>query len=239
MDHPFRRAIFGGFNRQDVLNYLEYMSKENEKKVQELQQQLAQLQGEAAQHQARFQSEEEQQQAQLTQQSQQLDQQRQRLDGLTQERDSLNRQLEQANLDLSACQSLCVEQSDQLEQAQKELTALRRRVAALEPDASAYAAVKDRTAGMELEAHRRAQGVQEQSERQARQMHHDLELWFQNVVREYTELRAKMDSAVAQASDQMDLAGKNLEQVTTLMQEQEVVLNSLSQEHAASEPTST
>ena len=37
MDHPFRSAAFGGFNRQDVLDYLEKTAAENAQKQQELQ----------------------------------------------------------------------------------------------------------------------------------------------------------------------------------------------------------
>ena len=40
MDHPFRSAAFGGFNRQDVLDYLEKTAAENARKKQELQQRL-------------------------------------------------------------------------------------------------------------------------------------------------------------------------------------------------------
>jgi hypothetical protein len=41
-----------------------------------------------------------------------------------------------------------------------------------------------------------------------------------------------MESAVAQAADQMEQAGKNLQQVTLLMKDQEITLDSLSQEYA-------
>ena len=40
MDHPFRSAAFGGFNRQDVLDYLEKTAAENAQKQQELQRRL-------------------------------------------------------------------------------------------------------------------------------------------------------------------------------------------------------
>ena len=40
MDHPFRSAALGGFNRQDVLDYLEKTSAENAQRQQELQQKL-------------------------------------------------------------------------------------------------------------------------------------------------------------------------------------------------------
>ena len=36
MDHPFRSAAVGGFNRQDVLDYLEKTAAENAQKQQEL-----------------------------------------------------------------------------------------------------------------------------------------------------------------------------------------------------------
>ena len=55
-----------------------------------------------------------------------------------------------------------------LEESRREAEALREQVARLEPDAAAYAAVKDRSAGVELEAHRRAQGVLDQANSQAR-----------------------------------------------------------------------
>ena len=36
MDHPFRSAVFGGFNRQDVLTYLENNAKESAQRQAEL-----------------------------------------------------------------------------------------------------------------------------------------------------------------------------------------------------------
>ena len=42
MDHPFRSAMFGGFNRQDVLEYLENSAQQAARQQQELQAQLDQ-----------------------------------------------------------------------------------------------------------------------------------------------------------------------------------------------------
>ena len=36
LDHPFRNAVFGGFNRQDVLTYLENTSRQTAQQRQEL-----------------------------------------------------------------------------------------------------------------------------------------------------------------------------------------------------------
>ena len=49
MDHPFRSAAVGGFNRQDVLDYLEKTAAENAQKQQELEKQLEQQKQELAQ----------------------------------------------------------------------------------------------------------------------------------------------------------------------------------------------
>ena len=38
MDHPFRSSMFGGFNRQDVLDYLESTAKTAAEQQQGLQQ---------------------------------------------------------------------------------------------------------------------------------------------------------------------------------------------------------
>ena len=40
MDHPFRTAVFGGFQREDVLNYLAEQAKQNQRQREELERQL-------------------------------------------------------------------------------------------------------------------------------------------------------------------------------------------------------
>ena len=77
MDHPFRSAAFGGFNRQDVLDYLEKTSAENGLRQRELQEKLEAAQEECRQLTARTTEQEEQ------------------LAILRRDRDNLNQQLEQ------------------------------------------------------------------------------------------------------------------------------------------------
>ena len=48
MDHPFRGSMFGGFNRQDVLTYLENTAKEAAQQQETLQQKLDEVQETAA-----------------------------------------------------------------------------------------------------------------------------------------------------------------------------------------------
>ena len=61
---------------------------------------------------------------------------------------------------------------------QENLHSLREQVARLEPDAAAYAAVKDRSAGVELEAHCRAQNVLNEADGQARELRRSMEQWM-------------------------------------------------------------
>ena len=141
MDHPFRSAAFGGFNRQDVLDYLEKTAAENARKKQELQQRLE----EAEEDRRKLASQESDQEERVT--------------ILNRDRESLSQQLEQVKAVLEASREREEAQSRELEELRRERDSLRRRVAELEPGAAAYTAVKERAAGVELEAHCRAQNV--------------------------------------------------------------------------------
>ena len=77
MDHPFRSAAFGGFNRQDVLDYLEKTAAENARNQQELQRRLE----EAEEDRRKLASQESDQEERVT--------------ILNRDRESLSQQLEQ------------------------------------------------------------------------------------------------------------------------------------------------
>ena len=203
MDHPFRSAAFGGFNRQDVLDYLEKTAAENARKQQELQRRLE----EAEEDRRKLASQESDQEERVT--------------ILNRDRESLSQQLEQVKAVLEA--------SREREEAQsRELDSLRRRVAELEPGAAAYTAVKERAAGVELEAHCRAQNVLNEADRQARELRRGMEQWLGRVQVEYDALRSEVESTVSHAADQLEKAGKCLEQMTALLADQDVALEELS-----------
>ena len=90
MDHPFRSAALGGFNKQDVLTFLEEQAKQTAQAQQQLQEQL----------------EESGRQLELLRQEKadlngRLEQARMELEALRQERDSLDSQLKQTRQELS------------------------------------------------------------------------------------------------------------------------------------------
>ena len=110
-------------------------------------------------------------------------------------------------------------------------------MARLEPDAAAYAAVEtDRSAGVELEAHRRAQGVLDQANSQARHLRQQMEQWMTRVGREYDALRTEVEATISHAADQLDKAGKCLEQVSALLSDQDVALEELSRAYDSTAP---
>ena len=219
MDHPFRSAAFGGFNRQDVLNYLENAAREAAQRQADLEKKLDEAQELASRQDAR-----------LAEQAGQLSR-------LEEENQELRVQLEQANRALSSSQSQCSRHSGDLEAARRELEELKRRMTELEPDAAAYAAVKDRTAGMELEAHRRAQSIQDEAERQARELRRRTEQWLSQLGQAYGALQCEVESTVSHAADRLDRAGRLLSQVTELLERQDEAWERLKRDYAAGEGT--
>ena len=218
MDHPFRSAALGGFNRQDVLDYLEKTSAENGQRQQELQRRLEETEEERRQLAAKTAEQEEQ------------------LAILRRDRESLNQQLEQMKRELASSQEREGRQQEELTALRRERDDLRTRVDALEPEAAAYEAVKERTAGVELEAHRRAQSVLDQADTQAKELRRNMEQWMSRVEREYDALRSEVEATVSHAADKLEKAGKCLEQMTALLTDQDVALEALSQAYDSTDP---
>lgn len=225
MDHPFRSAAVGGFNRQDVLSFLETQSKQTAQVQQELQTQLEEARGQLDS----LRREREELQGQL-------EQVRRELETARQGRDSLSAQLEERTRELSASQNQHSQTARELEEARRELVELRGRLGALEPDAQAYVQLKERTAGVELEAHRRAQSIQAQAEEEVRRLRQRTDQWLQRLGREYDELRTQVETTISHAADQLDRAGRYLSRASDLMEEQNLSLESLSQTYAETDP---
>ena len=218
MDHPFRSAAFGGFNRQDVLDYLEKTSAENGLRQRELQEKL-----EAAQEECR----------QLTVRTTEQEEQ---LAILRRDRDNLNQQLEQVQGALEESQGQGEAQEEELAALRRERDEWKAKAEALEPDASAYGILKERTAGVELEAHRRAQTVLDQADTQAKELRRNMEQWMDRVEREYDALRSEVEATVSHAADKLEKAGKCLQQVSELLADQDMALEALSQAYDGTAP---
>lgn len=113
MDHQFRNAVFGGFNRQDVLDYLETLARENAQKRQELEQSIGRAEGERDE---------------LCAQKQALEEQKRALEG---EKEELLRSVQRSQSELAALRTQLGEREQTARQTQQALEESRREAEAL------------------------------------------------------------------------------------------------------------
>jgi len=191
MDNRFRGSAFGGFNRKDVINYITTAAAEQNEKVEQLNRQLSDMTA---------QRDEAQQRAVRAEQT---------LAAMTGERDDCRRQAQET-----------AEKAGRLPGLEAEVEQLRRRVSELEPDAAAYLAIKERAAGIELEAHQRAQGIVNEAKAEADKLQEQTRQWVLQVRREYDELRAVVESTVSHAAGDLDRVRQSLGNISLCMDRQ-------------------
>lgn len=213
MDHPFRTAAVGGFNRQDVLTYLETITRE------------------AAEKQARLEAQLEEACKDNEQRAGELDRLRERAEQLEQETADLREQVESRDKELARMEEQQRAAAEEAERIQAENASLREQVESLRPSAEAYDSIKERTAGLELEAHHRAHLVEQEADQQAARIRHEMEEWARKVEREYDSLRTQVEATVSHAVDQLGRAGDSLEQVNRLLGCQDLKLENLMAEY--------
>lgn len=200
MDNRFRSAAFGGFNRQDVMDYLERSVKEQNQALEQANAQRIEARNEA-------------------------DQLREQMAQLREEVRQAKEELERITVDQQTAQ----EQSDRLEELRLENEQLRLRANQAQADAEAYAAIKERTASIELEAHRRAQTIVDEAQVQAEQVRRELGQWLERVERDYYDLRAQVGTTTTQAASELERVRKGLDNVTLCMNSQHSALERLMQ----------
>lgn len=213
MEHPFRSAAIGGFNKQDVLDFLEAQAKQTAQAQQELQGRLeeSERQGESLRR-------------ELDEANRQLEAVRRALEEAGQAREELAGQLERANEAASGSRQEASRLAGELEQARRERDEMRAQRDAVWPDAQAYIELKERTAGVELEAHRRAQAIQEKAERDAQKARRQVEQWLKRMGREYDALCTQVETTVSHAASELEKAGAGLERLNELMSGQGTAL---------------
>lgn len=218
MDHPFRSAAVGGFNKQDVLSFLEEQSKRSAQTQQELSDRLEETE--------RLNEELRQERDELRQQ---LEEARQELDWLRQERDGLKVQLDEAERDLTASQRQASENA-------RERDELRAQLDELLPDAEAYVQIKERTAGLELDAHCRAQAIQKHADNEAQRIRREVNQWLRRMGGEYGDLRSELERIVSCAAGELERAEDCLKKIQEMVLDQEAALQGVVQTY--NEPAS-
>jgi chromosome segregation ATPase len=213
MEHPFRSAAIGGFNKQDVLDFLEAQAKQTAQAQQELQGRLeeSERQGESLRR-------------ELDEANRQLEAVRRALEEADQAREELAGQLERANEAASDSRQEASRLAGELRQARRERDEMRAQRDAVWPDAQAYIELKERTAGVELEAHRRAQAIQAKAEEDAQKARRQVEQWLKRMGREYDALCTQVETTVSHAASELEKAGAGLERLNELMSGQGTAL---------------
>lgn len=205
----FRTVAFGGFHKQDVLDYITSVSKEQQDRLADLKEKAESAQREKEE---------------LTKKAESAEEARKKS---AEECERLNAEL--------------IERTAALEQAERELNALKaehektaarlaeleEKLPRLEGDAAAYADLKDRTATIELEAHRKAQETVEQAKAQAAKTRGELESWLRRVQNSYQHLRSDVSATVAHLIGELERGKKALEEAAPVFRQHDETLTKL------------
>ena len=188
----FRRAL-NGFNRWDVMRYIEQSSTAHNKQVAELEQQLGQARQEldgAGQERNGL--------------LQELDSLRSRQGSLAAEEARVRSSLEESTRDLTKLRGELTQTETKLGVARAELARLQEKVEQLSPMAERYEQLKDRVATVELDAHRKAQATIDEAQGQAEEIRERARQWLGRTLEGYDGLRQAMDGLFARARSVSD-----------------------------------
>ena len=198
MQQQFRSAMFGGFNRQDVLTYIETAARTHAEELETLRQELEQTRKDL----------EEARSKAVTAQAES-----ERLAPRAAQMEKSTAELEEKRSGLAA--------------AERELKELRAKVAMLQPKAEAYAAVKDKTAGIELEAHQRAKQVVGEARKEADALRAQTEQWLAKVRGSYERLRTDVEASITHTAGELERAGKAVANLNREFREHDAAMQAL------------
>ena len=198
-NYSFKSVAFGGFDKQDVVRYLEQASEK------------------AAAAQRKLEEENETLRTQVAEQAEQLDQLRAQLEELTGERDALQMKLGEESAARADLEPLRL-----LEQDVARLTAERD---ALKPDAEAYAQFRERLGAIECEARKRADDLEEEAAAQTRRTVGEFRSQYQRLMSAFEstashvngELR-KIEVTLSQLPRALDQTGAELNELSSRLE---------------------
>lgn len=198
-NYSFKSVAFGGFDKQDVVRYLEQSSEK------------------AAAAQRELEAENEMLRKQAADQLEELDRLRIQVEELTEQRDRLRDKLE-----TEAAVRADLEPLRALEQEAARLTAERD---ALKPDAEAYARFRERLGAIECEARKRADDLEEEAAAQTRRTVGEFQDRYQRLVNAFestaghvnSELR-KIEVMLSQLPRALDQTGAELNELAARLE---------------------
>jgi DNA repair exonuclease SbcCD ATPase subunit len=195
-NYPIKSVTFGGFDKQDVIRYIE------------------QAANEAAAAQNALQTENDQLRQQTATQLEELSDLREQTENLTAQLEAMQAQCEQLKAELADAAAL-----------QKELEALKpleEEVARLRPDAEAYAQFRDRLGTIECDGRKRADDLENATAAQLqktvdlfRSQYQSLMATFESAASHVTSELRKVEVNLTQLPRVMDQSGAELEALSS------------------------
>ncbi len=174
------RSALGGFNRQDVQQYIEQAAAAHRQDMAALQERLDQAEDRAAQLEAALSGAENAK------------------SGAAAEEAKARACLEESTRTLARLRGELSQTESKLAVAKQELSRLQAQVGKLEPMADSYVQLKDRVATVELDAHRKAQDTVSQAREEAERIRSETRDWLKSVLAQYDTLRQGMDGLLEQ-----------------------------------------
>ena len=169
------RGALNGFNRRDVLQYIEQISAAHRRELNQMQKELSRCEGER----------------QVLERT---------LAGLEDEKGTVAAEearvrasLEESTATLSRLRGELGETESQLLSARSELERYQREVSELAPLARSYQELKDRVATVELDAHRKAQATVDEARAETDRIREETGRWLEQVMAQYGDVRAAVD----------------------------------------------
>lgn len=198
-NYPIKSVTFGGFDKQDVIRYIEQTS------------------GKAAAAQKELQAENDSLRSQAAALTGELEALRSQLEELTAQRDHLQAALDQER---AARQALEV-----LKPLEEEVARLRTETEALRPDAQAYAQFRERIGAIECEARERAASLEASTTAQLRRtvdlfraQYQTLMSTFESTASHVTGELRKVEVNLSQLPRAMDQAGTELNELAAQLE---------------------
>lgn len=193
-EYHFRTSALG-FNRTDVLGYIEAVHKDHAAHLQSLKKDLERERSQRSQV--------EEQGSLATEEAAAAGKDAQRC------REELERALEE----LRQAQSQREELRLRLQAVQADLAALQEAADRMAPAAKAYEALKEKAATIELDAHNRAQVIVKQGEEDAAAVRCRTAEWLRQVESSYARLRSDVAATLSTASTQLERTVRSLDGV--------------------------
>ncbi len=193
-EHRFRTAAFG-FNRQDVVHYIESIHREYAEQLESLRQEL------------------EREQSRRTEIAQQGSVATQAASAADKDAQRAREELEQALAQLREAQSQRDDLQLRLQVTERDFADLQKAAERMAPAARSYEMLKDKAATIELDAHNRAQVILKSGQEQADRTHREVQEWLRQVESSYERLKADVAATLTHAVAELDRTGKSLDQV--------------------------